>query len=307
MTMVRRIASMLAVALLSGGGFVSAAQAPGACSETSRLARQACDAGVADDFCIAKGICKNIADAAERQQCLVDEREARTEAQQECRDQFHARQDLCSDLGQAPYDPAIDPADFLSPQETAMNPNPYFPLVPGTTRIFQGAGETVTVTVTNQTKTIQGVTTIVVQDDVVDDSGRLVETTQDFFAQKVDTTVWYFGEITQSISKDGLISTDGSFLAGVDGAKAGIIMGATPQVGDVYRQEFSLGDAEDAAEVTCTTGSESTTAASCSGNCVVTRDFTPLEPGGDEQKFYAPGVGVIVTIEPTGERSELVQ
>jgi hypothetical protein len=177
MTMVRRIASMLVVALLSGGGFVSAVQAPGACSETSRLARQACDAGVADDFWIAKGICKNIADAAERQQCLVDAREARTEAQQECRDQFHARQDLCSDLGQAPYDPAIDPADFLSPQETAMNPNPYFPLVPGTTRIFQGAGETVTVTVTNQTKTIQGGTTIVVQDDVVDDSGRLVETT----------------------------------------------------------------------------------------------------------------------------------
>jgi hypothetical protein len=151
------------------------------------------------------------------------------------------------------------------------------------------------------------VTTIVVQDDVVDESsGKLLETTQDFFAQQADGTVWYFGEITQSISEDGLVNTDGSFLAGVDGAKAGIIMKATPQAGDLYRQEFSLGNAEDAAEVTSTTGSESAPGASCSGDCVVTREFTPLEPGGDEQKVYAPGVGVIVDIdEATGERSEL--
>ena len=304
--MARRIASMIAAALLSGGGVVSAAQATNACNDTSKATRQACDAGVADDFGIAKGICANVADDAERQQCMADARDVRTEAQQECRDQFHARQDLCADLGQAPYDPVIDPADFLSPEDTVMNPNPYFPLVPGTTRVFKSGGEIETVKVTDQTKMIQGVKTIIVEDEVADEcSGKVTEKTQDFFAQMIDATVWYFGEITQSISENGLISTDGSFLAGVDGAKAGIIMKATPQVGDVYRQEFSLGEAEDAAEVTSTTGTESTHGASCSGNCVVTRDFTPLEPGGDEQKFYAPGVGVFLEIDSTGARNEL--
>jgi hypothetical protein len=308
---VRRITSKItsmmltAAALLSGGGLVSAASDT-ACSETSRAARKACDAGATDDFWIAKATCANVAAGETRRQCLVDAQDARAEAQQECTDQFHARRDLCDALGQAPYDPPIDPTQFLSPQATAASPNPYFPLVPGTTKIFRGDGEIVTVTVTNQTKTIQGVTTMIVQDDVVDEcTGRLIETTQDFFAQQVDGTVWYFGEITQSVSENGLVSTEGSFLAGVDGAKAGIIMKGNPQIGDVYRQEFFLGDAEDVAEVTSTTGSESTPGASCSGNCVVTRDFTPLEPGGDEQKFYAPGVGEILTIDPTGERSEL--
>src|SRR5262245_4482815 len=178
----RRVASILIAAVLFGGGFSSAAQA-GACGDTSRLARQACDAAVNDDFSIAKGNCVNLADTAKRQQCVADARDARTEAQQLCRDQSHARQDLCDALGQDPYDPPIHANEFLSPQETAANPNPYFPLIPGTTRVFKGGGETDTVTVTNQTKTIQGVTTMVVQDDVFDDaSGRLVETTQDFYA-----------------------------------------------------------------------------------------------------------------------------
>jgi hypothetical protein len=267
--------------------------------------RTACDAGVTDDFWIAKGTCANLADAEARNECLSDARDTRTEGGQECRDQFQARQDLCDALGQDPYDPEINSDDFLTPEETAANPNKYFPLVPGTTKVFLGAGEKVTVKVTDQTKMIQGVKTIVVQDDVEDDCGQKLETTQDFFAQQSDGTVWYFGEITQSIDENGLIDTEGSFLAGVDGAKPGIVMKGNPQVGDLYRQEFFLGDAEDAAEVISITGSEMVPGASCSGHCVVTRDFTPLEPGADEQKFFAPGVGEILTIEPTGERSEL--
>jgi hypothetical protein len=73
-------------------------------------------------------------------------------------------------------------------------------------------------------------------------------------------------------------------------------------VGDVYRQEFALGDAEDAAEVVSTTGSESVPAASCAGDCVVTRDFTPIEPDAAENKFYAPGIGLILEVDlETGE------
>lgn len=302
----REAASLLAVAVLFAGGVAAAKDDKGACHLTSQAARNACQGQTKDDFWIAVGICRNLSDDGTRKQCFDDARQSKAEAVKECGEQLKAREDLCADLGQAPYDPPIDPTQFLSPQQTAAKPNPYFPLVPGTTRIFEGGGETDTVTVTHETKKIQGVTTIVVQDDVVVEN-QLVESTKDFFAQHVDGTVWYFGEITQEFADNGLISVDGSFLAGVDGAKAGIVMKAAPKVGDVYRQEFSLGNAEDAAEVLSTTGTESTPAASCSGNCVVTRDFTPLEPGGDERKFYAPGIGVILTIAPTGERSELVQ
>jgi hypothetical protein len=300
--MVDRIAAILTVALLFGGGISRVSHARGACDEMSRLARTACVAGVTDDFSIGKGNCVNLADTAARQQCVADARDARTEAQQLCRDQSHARQDLCDALGQDPYDPAINPNEFLTPQVTAANPNPYFPLVPGTTRVFKGGGETDTVTVTNQTK-VYGANDPALGTVGVTLGGLINNPA--ISTWNGNGAVWYFGEITQSMSEDGLISTDGSFLAGVDGAKAGIIMQATPQVGEVYRQEFSLGNAEDAAEVTSTTGSASVPGASCSGNCVVTREFTPLEPDGDEQKFYAAGIGVILDIDPDGTRSEL--
>jgi hypothetical protein len=78
-------------------------------------------------------------------------------------------------------------------------------------------------------------------------------------------------------------------------------------VGDAYRQEVSLGDAEDVAEVISITGSESTPGASCDGTCLVTRDFTPLEPGVEETKYYAPGVGLILEVGMDGSRTELVE
>jgi hypothetical protein len=85
-------------------------------------------------------------------------------------------------------------------------------------------------------------------------------------------------------------------------------MKAAPQVGDVYRQEFALGEAEDLAEVLSVTGSATVPAASCNGDCVVTRDFTPLEPDVSENKFYARGIGPILEVDlETGERLELVE
>ena len=300
----KKLSSLVAVSVLVASGLVEAKER--ACSTTADATRTACKAEVEDSYWTTVGVCTNEGDDETRRQCLADAKSTRRDAKEECRDQFEAREDLCDLLGESPYDPQIDPASFLSPQATAASPNPYFPLVPGKTWIYEGPGETVTVKVTAETKVVQGVTTMVVQDDVVDDQGHLVETTKDFFAQHVDGTVWYFGEITQEIDENGLISTDGSFLAGVDGGKAGIVMKAAPQVGDVYRQEFSVGNAEDAAEVLATNGTETVPGASCSGTCVVTRDFTPLSPGDDEQKFYAPGVGLILEIGPDGDRTELI-
>ena len=94
--------------------------------------------------------------------------------------------------------------------------------------------------------------------------------------------IWYFGEISKNYEDGELTGIEGSWMAGVDGAKPGILMEAAPEVGDVYRQESALGDAEDAGEVVSTTGSATVPAASCSGSCVVIKDFTPIEPCADD-------------------------
>ena len=122
-----------------------------------------------------------------------------------------------------------------------------------------------------------------------------------------DGTVWYFGEISQEFDEGELVSLEGSWKAGRDGAKPGIVMLADPRAGVTYRQEWALGNAEDAAEVLETGASASTPGASCEGTCVVTRDFTPISPGAEEHKYYAPGVGLILEVNPeTGDRVELV-
>jgi hypothetical protein len=76
----------------------------------------------------------------------------------------------------------------------------------------------------------------------------------------------------------------------------------------VYRQEFSLSNAEDLAEIQSITGSATVPAASCNGDCLVTKDFSPMEPDVVENKYYASGKGVLLEINPdTGKRVELIE
>jgi hypothetical protein len=221
------------------------------------------------------------------------------------REQFKARRELCEELDEDIYHPAINPEDF----GTVID-NPYLPLIPGTTRVYQKQSdeglEVVTVTVTNETKEILGVTCIVVRDIVTLD-GVLIEDTLDYFAQDLLGNVWYFGELAQNFENGELANLDGSWTAGVEGAKPGIIMKAAPQEGDIYRQEFFPGEAEDAARVISTVGAASVPAGDFN-NVVITEDFTPIEPDHIENKYYAPGVGLVLEINPeTGERTELVE
>jgi hypothetical protein len=105
-----------------------------------------------------------------------------------------------------------------------------------------------------------------------------------------------------------LVSLHGSWKAGRDLARRGVIMPGAPHVGDVYRQEFALGDAEDAAENISLSGSATVPAASCVRSCLVTREFTPVEPDLSELKYYAPNIGRILSVDRrTGERLELVR
>jgi hypothetical protein len=204
------------------------------------------------------------------------------------------------------YAPEIDPANFVERVD-----NPYFPLEPGTTFVFEGETEDgverVEDYVTRDTKEILGVTCVVLRDRVTID-GELVEETLDWFAQDREGNVWYFGEETKDYEDGEAVSTAGSFEAGKDGAQPGIIMEADPQVGDSYRQEFYEGKAVDMAEVLSLSERVSVPHGSFD-NVLLTKDWNPLEPEVLEHKYYAPGVGPIGSVKVVGgpERVDLVE
>jgi hypothetical protein len=201
--------------------------------------------------------------------------------------------------------PSPDPDDFVDGID-----NRYLPLTPGSRWVYESVGvdpETITVTVTEDTKEVQGVTTTVVHDVVRDSEGTLVEDTFDWFAQDSAGNVWYFGEDTTEYDDRGRPDDAGSWEAGVDGARAGVAMLAEPRVGDGYRQESFPGQAEDQAEVLSLEESVNVVFGSFT-DVLQTEETTPLEPGLVEHKYYAPGVGLVLeeTVLGGSERVELV-
>ena len=298
------------LALLFATSLSAATQGGGACTRTAKAAMTACHHEAEDDFWIAVGNCNNLVRPAARAECMEEASEARKEARGECRAQLEARLKVCGLLGEAPYAPRIDPAQFVDPSDIGKSvaANPYFPLNPGRRVVLRGGGERIEITVTGETTEILGVTCAVVR-DIAMEEGELTEDTLDWFAQDVHGNVWYFGEISQEFEDGELVSLDGSWKAGIDGAKPGIIMKAAPAVGDVYRQEFALGEAEDLGKVLSLTASATVPAASCNNNCLVIRDFSPLEPDAPrENKYYAPGIGLILERNlDSGERLRLTE
>jgi hypothetical protein len=285
------------------------------CTGTASLVLAACRAETVDDARIAQANCVNVSDPEARAECGADARAALAEARTECAAQYQARREVCGLLGEARYDPDFTPANFVSPDDigAGVAPNPYFPLIAGTQWIYQGGDETITVKVTDKTKLIEGVTCRVVN-DVVKKNGVVIEDTDDWYAQDVTGAVWYCGEIARDFelfagdvpADPELVDIGGSWKTGREGAKPGFIMLAQPTVGMAYRQEMLLGDAEDVAEVVDISASENVPAAACNGNCLVTRDFSALEPDAKEHKFYAPGVGLILEVDDEGNRTELI-
>jgi hypothetical protein len=185
---------------------------------------------------------------------------------------------------QKAYSPHIDPAHF-----TTKIDNEYFPMKPGTTFLYEGGTEHSEMTVTNQTKNVMGVECVVV-DHREWEGNMLIERTYDWFAQDEQGTVWYFGENTNEYENGKVVSTKGSWEAGVDGAKPGIIMQADPKVGQSYYQEYYPGEAMDMAKVLSLDASVRVTYGSFD-HVIETREWTPLQPGFSERKYYVRGVG----------------
>jgi hypothetical protein len=183
------------------------------------------------------------------------------------------------------YAPHINPADF-----TTTIDNKYFPLLPGTTFVYEGGAEQRgEMTVTSDTKKVMGVRCVVV-DHKEWEAGKLVERTYDWFAQDKKGTVWYFGEDTKEYENGKVVSTKGSWEAGVDGAKPGIIMQADPKVGESYHQEYYPGEAMDMAKVLSLNESVTVPYGSFD-HALKTKEWTPLQPGFFEHKYYVAGVG----------------
>jgi hypothetical protein len=211
--------------------------------------------------------------------------------------------------GPAPF----DPGQVYEPDVTAAGlavevTNPLFPAPVGAAWVYEADTdeglERIDITVEAATHDVWGTTARVVRDTVLLD-GEMVEDTRDWYAQDAAGNVWYLGEDTYEYENGQVICACGAWTAGEDGALPGVVMLGQPAVGDVYRQEYLVGEAEDVAEVVSTTASVTVPAGSFSG-CLETRDRSAIDPELDEYKYYCPGVGLVL-VEEDDVRVELIE
>jgi hypothetical protein len=196
----------------------------------------------------------------------------------------------------------FDPGQFVS----FVN-NPFFPLPRGTRFVYagreDGQDERDVMDVTRNRRTVDGVDVVEVLDRVYK-SGSLAERTLDWYAQDRDGNVWYLGEASEDIKDGKVVGTEGSWESGIDGATPGIIMPARPPIGQVLRQEFAAGVAEDKARYLNLDVDVSVPYGDFE-DCLKTEEFTPLEPGVREFKFYCRGVGTVKVRDKTGGTAHL--
>jgi hypothetical protein len=211
--------------------------------------------------------------------------------------------------------PDITPADFSMPMD-----NTYLPMAIGDTYVYEAEEEDGVIinhiTATSNTVVVMGITCTVVYDVewiIIEDLGitNILEETDDWYAWDNDGNVWYFGEDTTEYLYDddwNLIGTsaEGSWEAGVDGALPGILMLAGPRQGLSYQQEFYEDEAEDMAKVLRLDAIVSVEYGEFE-NCLKTKEWTPLERGAIENKYYAPGLGLVFIEELSGGKTVYVE
>ncbi len=312
------VLQIIALAVLSlGHAPHGLAQGTQACSKTSDLMRTVCHLETRADFVLETAKCFNESEALEKLECREDAWATYGEDRENCEEQLEARLDVCAAIGEAPYDPSFEPEDFETQLDALTTPNPYFPMAVGHQWSYGGDDEIV-IDVLPETKLIDDITCFVVR-DVVSVDGLLVEDTDDWFAiTKADGAIWYCGEEVKdyeyfdgdSPSLPELTAIDGSFKVERDRDRAGVFFPGNPEVGAVYRQEFSLGNAEDIGEVVSINYSYGDDAELdelvpqalaeflCNNDCVVVAEGSPIEPDVFERKYFAPGIGFFLGTNP---------
>jgi hypothetical protein len=203
---------------------------------------------------------------------------------------------------------SFDPQNF--PEPTRIT-NQYYPLSPGAKFVLEGNRKNiplrVEVMVTRDTKVINSIKTVAVNEKIFE-ARQLIEDTIDWFAQDKSGNVWYLGQYATDYERGQQKGHEGSWEAGVNGAKPGVVMYASPQIGRAYRQEFAPKIAEDMAKVVKLNDSLCVPLKCFQGNVLVTEEWTSLDKTEVVRKHYAPGVGLIrsQTIKGEPEKIELV-
>ncbi len=199
-----------------------------------------------------------------------------------------------------------EPVDLKQADFTTKIDNRYWPMTPGSRWVYSegdthGTREKAVVKVTERTKTIANGIEARVISDTVSEKGVPTEVTDDWYAQDKSGNIWYLGEYVTNYENGKLIDHAGSFEAGVDGAQPGIAMPANPKPGLTYRQEYSKGVAEDNGAV-ITIGEEQVEVpfGYFKKDILMTRDLEAIEPKVQELKFYAPGVGPLLSMHTDG-------
>ena len=196
-------------------------------------------------------------------------------------------------LGNQALDPSytsrfdVDKADFAD-----TGRNPYFILEPGYVLTLEGGAERLVVTVLNETRTVDGVTTRIVEERQTE-RGELVEVSRNYFAiSRLTNAVFYFGEDVDMYKGGKVVSHEGAWLSGVNGARFGLMMPGLPLLGARYYQEMAPKVAMDRAAIVSVADTLKTPAGTFT-NVLRTEETTPLEPGVKEAKYYARGIGLI--------------
>ena len=186
-------------------------------------------------------------------------------------------------------------SDFLLDKSdlSSTGSNPYFILEPGFQLVYKDKDTDLIITVLDETKNVDGVETRIVEERE-SEGGKLVEVSRNYFAiSKRNNSVFYFGEDVDMYNTKGAVTGHGgSWHAGVNGAKAGVMIPGIALLGARYYQEVAPGTAMDRAEIISVTDSLKTPAGTFD-KVMKTLETTPLEPGTKGYKLYAPGVGLI--------------
>ena len=197
------------------------------------------------------------------------------------------------------------PAQAFTPRVT----NHWYPLLPGMKWVYVGREDGVpardVVRVLDRVKLIDGVPCAVVRDKVFH-RGKLHERTTDWYTQDGRGRVWYYGEATAELDRHGkVVSREGSWRAGRAGARPGIFMPRRPRVGQSFEQEHFAGHAEDHFSVLTLHASITTPFAAYDGNVLKTKEWTPLEPGVRDRKYYVRGIGQVAERTVKGGTDDL--
>jgi len=316
-TLAMALAAVAFPAIADGGGST-------VCERSANKMFRSCRFEVKEEYYATTAKCINLGNRDKRTECQEEALNTLREDREGCGDQREARANVCELLGENRFPEALrDKGNFVK------NPvgNPYFSLQPGHTyvaRAGENFEETIVVTVTDQVRKVRGVNCRIVVDVVLlkeDGEYVAVEVTDDLYAEHALTgDVHYCGEVARNFEDGVLVDLDGSFEAGRDLARSGILIKANPIGGDAHRQEYLLGEAEDV--IRYVAGADDPTSVGrgeggenpkfpCNGQCVKTEEFIPPEPGAGEFKYFVAHTGFVLGVAledgiPTGERDELL-